>query len=213
VLESPRVVHVFKLRCRYIKASWRESIPHTVVAGDRAVALSSCTLIPTSAKPVSIPPSQGLSGLLGRTIPAQPRRVRFVTQPVYIVDATGHLSSLSRIVTAPASLTSVLDQVIVGPTKIEKFAGYASDLPSNLLVLQATVKDKVAYIDISESLAKRSRTKEILAIGQLVFTAYYAGAKNGIEISVAGIAQKLLLPDHKFVSIATAKDCEILLQP
>jgi len=67
-------------------------------------------------------------------------------------------------------------------------------------VLQATVKDKVAYIDISESLAKRSRTKEILAIGQLVFTAYYAGAKNGIEISVAGIAQKLLLPDHKFVS-------------
>jgi hypothetical protein len=179
-----------------------------------AVALSSCTLIPTSAKPVSIPPSQGLSGLLGRTIPGTNHgRVRFVTQPVYIVDATGHLSSLSRIVTAPASLTSVLDQVIVGPTKIEKFAGYASDLPSNLLVLQATVKDKVAYIDISESLAKRSRTKEILAIGQLVFTAYYAGAKNGIEISVAGIAQKLLLPDHKFVSIATAKDCEILLQP
>jgi hypothetical protein len=140
-------------------------------------------------------------------------RVRFITQPVYIVDAAGHLSSLSRIVTAPASLTSVLDQVIVGPTKIEKFAGYASDLPSNLLVLQATVKGKVAYIDISESLAKLSRAKEILAIGQLVFTAYYAGATNGIEISVAGTAQKSLLPDHRFVSIVTAKDCEILLQP
>jgi hypothetical protein len=179
-----------------------------------AVVLSSCTLIPTSVKPVSIPTSQGLSGLLDRTIPGTNNgRVRFITQPVYIVDAAGHLSSLSRIVTAPASLTSVLDQVIVGPTKIEKFAGYASDLPSNLLVLQATVKGKVAYIDISESLAKLSRAKEILAIGQLVFTAYYAGATNGIEISVAGTAQKSLLPDHRFVSIVTAKDCEILLQP
>jgi hypothetical protein len=86
-------------------------------------------------------------------------------------------------------------------------------LPSKLLVLQATVKDKVAYIDISESLAALSRSKEILAIGQLVFTAYYAGATNGIEISVAGTVQKSLLPDHKFVSIATAKDCESLLQP
>jgi len=100
-----------------------------------------------------------------------------------------------------------------GPRRSRSLPAYASDLPTNLLVLQATVKDKVAYIDISGSLAKLSRPKEILAIGQLVFTAYYAGAKNGIEISVAGTAQKLLLPDHTFVSIATAKDCETLLQP
>lgn len=179
-----------------------------------AVVLSGCTLISTSVKPVPIPASQGLAGLLDRTIPGTSNgRVRFITQPIYIVDATGHLSTASRIVTAPASLTSVLDQLIVGPTKIEKFSGYASDLPSNLLVLQAAVKDKVAYIDISESLAKLPRPKEILAIGQLVFTAYYAGAKDGIEISVGGTAQMSLLPDHKYTTIATAKDCEILLQP
>jgi hypothetical protein len=179
-----------------------------------AVVLSSCTLISTSVKPVAIPASQGLSGLLGRTIPGTSNgRVRFITRPIYIVDATGHLSTSSRIVTAPASLTSVLDQLIVGPTKIEKFSGYATDLPSNLLVLQAAVKDKVAYIDISESLAKLARPKQILAIGQLVFTAYYAGAKDGIEISVGGTVQQSLLPDHKFTTIATAKDCEILLQP
>jgi hypothetical protein len=80
-------------------------------------------------------------------------------------------------------------------------------------VLQATEKGKVAYIDISESLAKLPRSKEVLAVGQLVFTAYYAGATNGIEISVGATAQLSLLPDHRFVSIATAKDCEILLQP
>jgi hypothetical protein len=179
-----------------------------------AVVLSSCTLIPTSAKPVAIPVSQGLSGLLGRTIPGTSNgRVRFITQPVYIVDATGHLAPSSRIVTAPVSLTSVLDQDIVGPTKIERSAGYTSDLPSGLLVLQATVKNKVAYIDVSESLATLSRSKEVLAVGQLVFTAYYAGATNGIEISVAGTVRKSLLPNHTLVAIATAKDCEILLEP
>ena len=179
-----------------------------------AVLLSSCTLIPTSTKPVPIPSSQGLLGLLGRTIPGtNDGRVRFVTQPVYIVDATGHLAPSSRIVTAPATLTSVLDQLIVGPTKIEKFAGYASDLPSKLLVLQAIVKGKIAYIDISESLVKRGRAKEVLAIGQLVFTAYYAGATGGIKLSVAGTAKQLVLPDRKFVTLATLKDCQSLLEP
>ena len=179
-----------------------------------AVLLSSCTLIPTSTKPVPIPSSQGLLGLLGRTIPGtNDGRVRFVTQPVYIVDATGHLAPSSRIVTAPATLTSVLDQLIVGPTKIEKFAGYASDLPSKLLVLQATVKGKIAYIDISESLVAQGRAKEVLAIGQLVFTAYYAGATGGIKLSVAGTAKRLVLPDRKFVTLATIKDCKTLLEP
>lgn len=179
-----------------------------------ALVLSSCALIPASTKPVPIPSSQGLSGLLGRTIPGTRNgRVQFVTQPIYIVDATGHLAPSSRIVTAPATLTSVLDQLIVGPTKIEKFAGYGSDLPSNLLVLQATVKGKIAYIDVSEKLESLGRAKEVLAIGQLIFTAYYAGATNGIEISVAGIVQKLLLPDRRFVTRATVKDCKTLLEP
>jgi hypothetical protein len=179
-----------------------------------AVLLSSCTLIPTSTKPVPIPSSQGLSGLLGRTIPGtNDGRVQFVTQPVYIVDATGHLAPLSRIVTAPATLTSVLDQLIIGPTKIEKSAGYASELPSNLLILQATVKGKIGYIDLSQSLTKLARSKALLAVGQLVFTAYYAGATNGIEISVAGVPQRSPLPDRAFLTLVTVKDCESLLEP
>jgi hypothetical protein len=179
-----------------------------------AVILSGCTLIPTAKKPVIIPrKSVGLQ-LLHRTIPGtNGGRVRFVTKPVYFVDATGHLAPSSRIVTAPLQFPSLLDQLIVGPTKIESFAGYASDLPSNLIVLQANIKAKIGYIDISESLASLGRAKEVLAIGQLVFTAYYAGATNGVEISVAGVTQRSLLPDRKFVILVTAKDCSSLLEP
>jgi hypothetical protein len=101
----------------------------------------------------------------------------------------------------------------VGPTKIESFAGYASDLPSSLIILQATIKAKIGYIDISESLASLGRAKEVLAIGQLVFTAYYAGATSGIEISVAGVTQQSPLPTRKIVKLVTAKACASLLEP
>lgn len=180
-----------------------------------SLVLSACSLIPTSAKPVAIDKNLLKPyGLLGRTIPGTNHgRVRFVGQPIYIVDAAGHLAGANRIVTAPAGLTSVLDQLIIGPTKIEKSAGYASELPSNLLILQATVKGKIGYIDLSQSLTKLARSKALLAVGQLVFTAYYAGATNGIEISVAGVPQRSPLPDRAFLTLVTVKDCESLLEP
>ena len=73
--------------------------------------------------------------------------------------------------------------------------------------------DKVGYIDVSQSLAALGRAKDVLAIGQLVFTAYYAGATSGITISVAGQNEPSLLPNRTFASVVTVKDCEALLEP
>jgi len=185
-----------------------------VAVGLCALALSGCALIPASSKPSTIGAKSVPFGLLGRFIPGTHNgRVRFKTQPIFIVDATGHLSASSRIVTAPVALTSVIDQLILGPTKIESFAGYATDLPKNLVVLQATVTKRVGYIDISESLAALGRAKEVLAIGQMVFSAYYAGATSGIKIAVAGQNQRSLLPNRTYATIVTVKDCEPLLEP
>jgi hypothetical protein len=107
----------------------------------------------------------------------------------------------------------VLDQLIVGPTNIESSAGYSSDVPSKLIVLQAIIKAKIGYIDISSSLTSLGRAKEVLAIGQLVFTSSYAGATGGIEISVAGVSQLSMLPNRTLVRVVTAKDCQALLEP
>ena len=64
-----------------------------------ALALSGCTLVPTSGNPVDLRRTQVKFGLLDPTIPGtNGATVHFVTQPVYVVDATGHLTPSSRIV-------------------------------------------------------------------------------------------------------------------
>lgn len=174
--------------------------------------LSGCTLIPTSQTPTPVPNSKVGFQLLRKTIPGTNNgRVRFITQPVYIVDATGHLAPSSRIVPSPPTLDSVLTELILGPTKIETFAGYTSQLPKNFVILQAVVKNKIGYLTIATPLSSLSKKRQLLAVGQLVLTAQAVGASNGIEITVNGVEQELLLPDGKKEHLITADDFKSLL--
>jgi len=176
------------------------------------VLLSGCTLVPTAQSPVVIARSDVGFGLLGKTIPQTINgRVEFITQPVYIVDATGHLTPSSRIVPSPPTLDSVLRELVLGPTDIELFTGYTSALPKKLVILQATIKDGVGFVALSSSLAELSRSQEILAIGQLVFTARAVGATSGLEISVAGVAQPLLMPSGASAKHVTVRNYQSLL--
>jgi hypothetical protein len=177
-----------------------------------AVLLSSCTLVPTAPTPELIARHQIPFGLLGKSIPGTNNgRVRFITQPVYIVDATGHLAPSSRIVPSPPVLAPVLRQLILGPTQIETFAGYTSALPHGLVLLSASIRGDVGYIDLATPLSKLSRSQEILALGQLVFTAYDVGAVKGIEITAAGRVQRSLLPNDSRATLITSSDYQNLL--
>ncbi|HUX04568.1 MAG TPA: GerMN domain-containing protein [Acidimicrobiales bacterium] len=177
-----------------------------------SLALSGCTLVPTTSAPVLVNPRTVPFGLLGKTIPGTNHgQVRFITQPVYIVDATGHLTPSSRIVPTPPSLASVLRELVIGPTDIEVSTGYSSALPKNLVILQAKVRKGVGYIAVADPLSGLPQRQEALAIGQLVFTAYDVGATKGIEITVAGVAQLSLLPDGTTQRLVTVKDYQSLL--
>ena len=163
-----------------------------------ALLLSGCALVPTAQSQQRIAPHLIPFGLLGPTIPGTGNgRVRFITQPIYIVDATGDLAASSRIVPAPPVLATVLRQLINGPTRFEKIGGYTSALPENLVLLSASIKNEVGYIDLATPLTKLPPRSEERAVGQLVLTAHAAGAANGIEITVAGVAQRSLLPNGK----------------
>ena len=99
-----------------------------------AVALVGCTLVSTTSSHRAITPKDVPFCLRCKTIPGTNNgSVHFISQPVYIVDATGHLAPSSRIVPSPPVLESVLRQLIIGPTKIESFAGYTSALPKDLV--------------------------------------------------------------------------------
>lgn len=165
-----------------------------LVAG--AVLLSGCSLVATTSSPQKVNRASVPFGLLDKTIPGTNQgRVVFKTQPVYIVDVSGHLSASSRIVPSPPVLASVLRQLILGPTQLESKLGYTSALPKNLVLLSASLKNGIGYVDLATSLSSMSRTQEVLAIGQLVLTAYDVGATHGLKISVAGQAQSSPLPD------------------
>ena len=177
-----------------------------------ALALAGCTLVPTARSPVIINPKTVPFGLLGKTIPGTNNgRVRFITQPVYIVDATGHLTASSRIVPTPPTLASVLRELVIGPTDIETSTGYSSALPSNLVILQAKVKNGIGYIALADSLSTLQVRQQVLALGQLVMTASDVGATKGIEITVGGVAQPSLLPNGDTATVITANDYQSLL--
>ena len=179
-----------------------------------ALAMSGCTLVPTSDKLVIIRDGNVHLGLLNKTIPGtNGAQVRFVIQPVYIVDASNHLAPSSRIVPSPATLDSVLGQLILGPTAIEKSAGYRSALPAGLIVLQATVKSDIAYIDLSKALSTLSHQRQILATGQLMLSVDGVDSTNRMQISVSGVVQASLLANGKRARIVTPADCRNLLNP
>jgi len=181
-----------------------------------AVLLSGCTLVPTMSKPAIIPHDKigpGL-GLNDKTIPGTNNgRVRFTTQPVYIVDTTGHLAPSSRIVASPPSLYSVLRVLVLGPTDIEKSAGYSSQLPKNFVIVAANIKKRIGYVNIAEPLSSLAPVQQVLAAGQLTLTAQDIGATRGIEILVGGQVQDTLLPNGTTRRIVTAHDFASLLNP
>lgn len=179
-----------------------------------ALLLSGCTLVPTSNSPLVIKRSLVQYSLFSKTIPGTINgRVQFVTQPVYIVDATGHLTPSSRIVPSPPTLNSILHELVIGPTTIESFAGYTSALPKDLVILQATIKNGVGYVDLARPLNTLARRQEVLALGQLVYTARSVGAIGGLEILVAGVAQPLLLPNGHKALVITDGNYASLLNP
>jgi hypothetical protein len=176
-----------------------------------ALALAGCSLVPTSKTPQLIAPKQVGLNLLSKTIPGTNSRVRFISVPVYIVDATGHLSASTRIVPTPPVLESVLRQLIIGPTKIESSAGYTSALPKTLIILSASFRGGIGYIDLGSSLSKLSRGQEVLAVGQIVLTSHVVGltlgiADRGIEITVAGVAQDSPIPGGREANLVTNQD-------
>ncbi len=170
-----------------------------------AVTLSSCTLVGTNGAPVKITSSVPF-GLLNRTIPGtNGARVVFKTQPVYFVDATNNLTPASRIVPSPPTLATIVEQLLLGPTAIERSAGYSSDLPKSLVLVSATVRGEIGYVNFARPLSALPREKQILAVGQLVLSAYYVRAIQGVVIRVAGVTQHLFTPNGTRTTFATPR--------
>ena len=79
------------------------------------------------------------------------------------------------------------------------------------MLLSASIKDEVAYVDLATSLSSLGRAQQLLAVGQLTLTSRDVGATKGMVITVGGEVQDLLLPNGTRARIVTPADFDVLL--
>ena len=115
---------------------------------------------------------------------------------------------------SPPALATVIEQLLLGPTAIETSAGYTSALPEVARAgLGQACNDEIGYVELrARSLSTLSREKQILAMGQLVLTAYEVGANRGDRDSKwRASPRRCCCPMARRTTLATPRDFHSLL--
>ncbi len=176
-----------------------------------SLCLSGCNLVSTSSSPTVIGVGDVPLGLLEPTIPfTDYAQVRWVQHSIFLLDRSGHLVEVSRLMTAPPSLFAVLYYETQGPDPVEMAAGITTQVPTTMTVNQATIHDGVALIDVSKALSQLSLDAQRTAVGQLVFAAASMGATQGVRISINQVPYSLKLASGATVSLITTADVAFL---
>ena len=176
-----------------------------------ALSLSGCNLVSTSSSPNVVGVGDVPLGLLEPTIPfTDYAQVRWVKHDIFLLDRSGHVVPVSRLMTAPPSLFAVLYFETQGPDPVEMAAGISTQVPTTMTVNQATIQDGIALIDVSKALSQISLEAQRAAVGQLVFAAASMGATKGVRISINQTPYSLKLASGVTASLITPTDVAYL---
>jgi len=154
---------------------------------------------------------EGWRRLLNQTIPGTNNaRVRFITQPVYMwtPPITWHFEPHRAL----AALARDGDRA--APPRSDRDRNVRRlhlGLPTSMVLVSANIRNEVGYFNFATPLNTLSRSQQLLAVGQLVLTAYRVGAARGIIIKVGDVTQRLLMPDGAKATLVSQKDFESLL--
>jgi hypothetical protein len=173
--------------------------------------------IPTNSGPQAIAKSNIPSHLLNPTSPSTSTTLNppvGVTEQIFLVDPTLHLVAKSRNIAPPASLSQVLNALLLGPTAAESLAGIQSFVSgstsqgsSSSSRVVATVADGVATINFAVNPVQVvGSTQPLLAIAQIVYTATGQPGVNSVLIEIAGLPIDVpTAPDGALVSTPVTK--------
>ena len=187
------------------------ALRRSLILACSALCLSGCTLVSRSSSPTLVDAGNVPLGLLDPTIPfTDYAKVRWVSQDIYLLDRTGHVVAVPRLMTAPPSLFAVLYYETQGPDPVEQADGITTEVPTTMVVNQATIHDDVALIDVSKPLSQISLDAQRVAVGQLMFAAASMGATKGIRISINQTPYSLKLSTGATVSLITPADVAYL---
>jgi Sporulation and spore germination len=161
-----------------------------------AVLLSSCSLIPQSKGPVTVAKDKVPFGLLDQNIPGTNTSVKFTQTPVYLVHA-GRLVVSRRVVTSPVQVVDALNQLLLPVSGKESSTHLGSEIPRGLQILQVSVLNGVARVNLAASISAFNLLENPVAVGQVVLTAQAAGARNGVVFAIEGVSQDAMVPSGK----------------
>ncbi len=160
-----------------------------VAALGAAATLAACG-VPTDSHPVDLASGDVPFGLVGgraftdTTLPGPNTPVSLVQ--VYFVSGD-RLVAAGRAVPSPATLERSLTSLLAGPTPKEADAGIRSAIGEDTTVLDARVAAGRAAIDLSASFADSEGADQILAVGQLVYTATALPGVGEVSFELAGV--------------------------
>ncbi|HEX3564722.1 MAG TPA: GerMN domain-containing protein [Acidimicrobiales bacterium] len=150
--------------------------------------------IPSSSAPQAIAKSDVPFHLLDPSSPSTSTPFNApggVSEVIYLVDSTLHLTPVYRIVAPPANLTQIVNLLLLGPTDRELTAGTQSFLTgtttqsgSNNGAL-VTVANGVATVDFATNPVQVVGANQILAIAQVVFTVTQQPNVTGVLFEIA----------------------------
>ncbi len=154
-----------------------------------AIVTASCG-IPTEAVPSTIPTRAVPFDLLNPSSPTTTMvtvpPVASVSEPIYLVAPTQHVSPVLRNVAPPANLTQILGALLEGPTSAESATGLQSFLTGKPNDVVATEVNGIATINFTTSPVQVVGPNQILAISQVVFTAMAQPGITGVIFEIAG---------------------------
>ena len=148
--------------------------------------------IPTQDAPSAISkdavPFNLLSPSSPTTTTATVPPVASVSEPIYLVAPTQHLSPVFRNIAPPANLTQIIGALLEGPTSAEASIGLQSSLTGKSSDVVVTVVNGIATVNFTTNPVQVVGPSQILAIAQVVFTAMAQPGITGVLFEIAGTA-------------------------
>lgn len=107
---------------------------------------------------------------------------------VYFVSPTGQdLVPSQRLVAPSATLTTVLEALLAGPTALEEQKGLRTAFSGDVKLIKARLTPTVATVDFNQTFGQISGTELVLAVAQVVYTV--TGDTNGsigVQFEITG---------------------------
>ncbi|HZD73454.1 MAG TPA: GerMN domain-containing protein, partial [Actinomycetota bacterium] len=138
--------------------------------------------VPTDRAPRDIPAKDVPFGLLSTTT-STATSIQGVTVRVFLVD-DDRLAAVERKVPMPVDPGKVLGMIPAGPTPQEVTRGLRTAMTSG--IASARLSGGIVTVQLAAEFAQAPIREQILALGQLVYTATALAGVRGVEVSVDG---------------------------